>query len=117
MQPLKNISVNLPTYCLCDSVIFSERLQEEKEIAEEVLEKRMEILTKSVKKTHSKRPRIQEDPEEYVPAMVHTALEAKMEVRGIVQIQLLKMIVHVRHKRRPCILSNTVLFHNRLLQF
>ncbi|XP_071828189.1 uncharacterized protein [Apostichopus japonicus] len=58
---------------------YNERLQEEKEIAEEVLEKRMEILTKSVKKTHSKRPRIQEDPEEYVPAMVHTALEAKME--------------------------------------
>lgn len=49
-------------------------------MVEEVYEKKMEIFSKSVKKTHSKRARIQEDSEDYVPVMMYTALEAKLEV-------------------------------------
>lgn len=58
---------------------YNERLQEEKEMVEEVYEKKMEILTKSVKKTHSKKPRTQQDDEDFVPAMVHASLQAKVE--------------------------------------
>ncbi len=77
-------------------IFFSDRLQEEQEILEEQCEKRIELLTKSMKKSRKRKKidRIETEDDSYVSSVLLHAEKVKVKVRNEFQfVQLLHVFI------------------------